>query len=139
MLPNHRNHPKVFATLALVKLDQFTQFWADAQQHAVRAGHAEGTDKEDFALGVINDVVFRGLANEGKSVILSSHVLHEVESLTDTMVLIHRGRLLAQGSVRDVRRLINKHPSRVHVKAREPRRQIRAAHPQSCTKGFCGA
>ncbi len=66
--------------------------------------------------------LFRGLANEGKSVILSSHVLHEVESLTDTMVLIHRGRLLAQGSVRDVRRLINKHPSRVHVKAREPRR-----------------
>ena len=66
--------------------------------------------------------LFRGLANEGKSVILSSHVLHEVESLTDTMVLIHRGRLLAQGSVRDVRRLINKHPSRVHVKARDPRR-----------------
>ena len=66
--------------------------------------------------------LFRGLANEGKSVILSSHVLHEVESLTDTMVLIHRGRLLAQGSVREVRRLINKHPSRVHVKARDPRR-----------------
>lgn len=66
--------------------------------------------------------LFRGLAHDGKSVILSSHVLHEVESLTDTMVLIHRGRLLAQGSVRDVRRLINKHPSRVHVKARDPRR-----------------
>ena len=66
--------------------------------------------------------LFRGLANDGKSVILSSHVLHEVESLTDTMVLIHRGRLLAQGSVREVRRLINKHPSRVHVKARDPRR-----------------
>ena len=66
--------------------------------------------------------LFRELASDGKSVILSSHVLHEVESLTDTMVLIHRGRLLAQGSVREVRRLINKHPSRVHVKARDPRR-----------------
>lgn len=66
--------------------------------------------------------LFRELANDGKSVILSSHVLHEVETLTDTMVLIHRGRLLAQGSVREVRRLINKHPSRVHVKARDPRR-----------------
>ena len=65
--------------------------------------------------------LFRALANDGKSVILSSHVLHEVESLTDTMVLIHRGRLLAQGNVRDVRRLINKHPSRVHLKARDPR------------------
>ncbi|MEM9801102.1 MAG: ABC transporter ATP-binding protein [Planctomycetota bacterium] len=66
--------------------------------------------------------LFQGLAAAGKSVILSSHVLHEVESLTQTIVLIHRGRLLAQGSVRDVRRLISRHPSRVSVVAREPRR-----------------
>ena len=66
--------------------------------------------------------LFRGLAQEGCSVILSSHVLHEVESLTERMVLIHRGRLLAQGTVREVRALISKHPSRVHVEARDPRR-----------------
>ena len=66
--------------------------------------------------------LFRELSQEGKSVILSSHVLHEVEHLTETMVLVHRGRLLAQGSVREVRRLISKHPSRVHVEARDPRR-----------------
>lgn len=65
--------------------------------------------------------LFRGLGAEGKSIIVSSHVLHEVESLTETMVLIHRGRLLAQGSVREVRRLISKHPSRVRVVARDPR------------------
>lgn len=65
--------------------------------------------------------LFRGLAEDGCSVIISSHVLHEVESLTETMVLIHRGRLLAQGSVREVRRLISRHPSRVELVARDPR------------------
>lgn len=65
--------------------------------------------------------LFRGLAEDGCSVIISSHVLHEVESLTETMVLIHRGRLLAQGSVREVRRLISRHPSRVRLTARDPR------------------
>ncbi|QDV07543.1 putative ABC transporter ATP-binding protein YxlF [Planctomycetes bacterium Poly30] len=66
--------------------------------------------------------LFQELSREGKSVILSSHVLHEVESLTETIVLIHRGRLLAQGTVRDVRQLISRHPSRVRVTAREPRK-----------------
>ncbi len=65
--------------------------------------------------------LFKGLAEEGKSGILTSHVLHEVESLTDRMVLIHRGRLLAQGTVREVRQLISNHPSRVRITAREPR------------------
>lgn len=65
--------------------------------------------------------LFRELSHEGRSVILSSHVLHEVESLTDRMVLIHRGRLLAQGTVREVRRLISQHPSRVFVEARDAR------------------
>ncbi len=73
--------------------------------------------------------LFKGLAEDGCSVIISSHVLHEVESLTQTMVLIHRGRLLAQGSVREVRRLISRHPSRVDVIARDPRRLASALLP----------
>ena len=43
---------------------------------------------------------------KGTNVLVSSHVLHEVQSLTPRIVLIHRGRLLAQGSVRDVRQLL---------------------------------
>ena len=73
--------------------------------------------------------LFGGLAQDGCSVIISSHVLHEVESLTETMVLIHRGRLLAQGSVREVRRLISHHPSRVDLVARDPRRLASALLP----------
>lgn len=86
--------------------------------------------------------LFAGLAAEGRSIILSSHVLHEVESLTETIVLVHRGRLLAQGSVREVRRLIDRHPSRVRVTAREPRRLASALldepHVRSVSLGVDG-
>ena len=70
--------------------------------------------------------LFRGLGEQGTSVLVSSHVLHEVQSLTETIVLIHRGRLLAQGTVPDVRRLISRHPGKVTVRAREPRRLAEA-------------
>ena len=35
-------HPRSFASAQLARLDSFKQFWADAQQHAKRAGHTEG-------------------------------------------------------------------------------------------------
>ena len=66
--------------------------------------------------------LFRELAEEGKSVILSSHVLHEVQSLTEEIVLVHRGRLLARGTVAEVRRLLSRHPRKVEIRAREGRR-----------------
>lgn len=70
--------------------------------------------------------LFRSLARDGASVLLSSHVLHEVESLTDRMVLIHRGRLLAQGSVPEIRELLSSHPRKIFLRAREPRRLAEA-------------
>ena len=62
--------------------------------------------------------LFRDLGAHGVHVLISSHVLHEVESLTSTIVLLHRGRLLAQGSVADVRALLSRHPRQVRVRAR---------------------
>ena len=66
------------------------------------------------------------LARGGVTVLLSSHVLHEVEHLTREIVLVHRGRRLAQGSVPDVRDLLNRHPRKVEIDARDPRRLARA-------------
>lgn len=66
------------------------------------------------------------LGRSGTSIVLSSHVLHEVELLTDNIVLLHRGRLLAQGRVREVRALLDRHPRKVEIQAREPRRLARA-------------
>ncbi|MBX9625931.1 MAG: ABC transporter ATP-binding protein [Gemmataceae bacterium] len=57
--------------------------------------------------------VIRELAAGGASVLVSSHVLHEVQSLTQRIVLLHRGRLVAEGQVREIRDLIDKHPHRI--------------------------
>ena len=66
--------------------------------------------------------LFRELGRQGTSILVSSHVLHEVESMTETIVLIHRGRLLAQGSVPEVRRKLSRHPRKIRLTARDPRR-----------------
>ncbi len=57
--------------------------------------------------------VIRGLGAAGYSVLVSSHVLHEVQALTPNIVLLHRGRLVAEGHVRQLRDLIDAHPHRI--------------------------
>src|SRR5262249_17725675 len=57
----------------------------------------------------------------GKVIIVSSHVLYEIESLTSEIVLIHRGRVLAEGNVYKIRELIDRHPHRVRVECDKPR------------------
>jgi ABC-2 type transport system ATP-binding protein len=51
--------------------------------------------------------------HQGKSVLVSSHVLYEVETLTQQIVVLNHGRLLAEGNVRQIRDLIDKHPHRI--------------------------
>ena len=70
--------------------------------------------------------LFRSLAAEGKSLIVSSHVLHEVETLTREVVLLNRGRLLARGRIEEIRALLSHRPLRLAVRAREPRRLAQA-------------
>jgi len=53
----------------------------------------------------------------GKSVLVSSHILHEIESMTSNILLINQGRILAEGNVHQIRDLIDEHPHTVHVKA----------------------
>jgi ABC-2 type transport system ATP-binding protein len=50
---------------------------------------------------------------EGRSVVVSSHVLHEVQSLTSYIILLNRGRLVAEGQIRQIRDLIDKHPHHI--------------------------
>ncbi len=53
----------------------------------------------------------------GKSVIVSSHILHEIESMTSNILLINQGRILAEGNVHQIRDLIDEHPHTVYIKA----------------------
>jgi ABC-2 type transport system ATP-binding protein len=57
----------------------------------------------------------------GKSVIVSSHILHEIESMTSNILLINQGRMLAEGNVHQIRALIDEHPHMVYIKADQPR------------------
>jgi ABC-2 type transport system ATP-binding protein len=57
----------------------------------------------------------------GKSVIVSSHILHEIESMTANILLINQGRILAEGNVHQIRDLIDKHPHTVSIRADQPR------------------
>ena len=53
----------------------------------------------------------------GKSILVSSHILHEIESMTANILLINQGRILAEGNVHQIRELIDEHPHTVHIKA----------------------
>jgi ABC-2 type transport system ATP-binding protein len=60
-------------------------------------------------------------ARAGKSIIVSSHILHEIESMTANILLINNGRILAEGDVHQIRDLIDEHPHTVYVRAADPR------------------
>ncbi len=60
-------------------------------------------------------------AREGKSVLVSSHILHEIEAMTSSILLINNGRILAEGDVHQIRELIDEHPHTVYVRAAQPR------------------
>lgn len=64
-------------------------------------------------------------AAEGVSVIISSHVLHEVESLTNRILLVNKGRMAATGEVAEIRALMDSHPHRIRLECEEPRRLAR--------------
>jgi ABC-2 type transport system ATP-binding protein len=57
----------------------------------------------------------------GRSVVVSSHILHEIEAMTSNILLINQGRILAEGNVHQIRDLIDEHPHTVHIKADQPR------------------
>jgi ABC-2 type transport system ATP-binding protein len=67
----------------------------------------------------------------GRSVIVSSHILHEIESMTANILLINQGRIVAEGNVHQIRDLIDDHPHTVYIKAdqtRELAREFLAQH-----------
>ncbi|MBN1947708.1 MAG: ABC transporter ATP-binding protein [Bradymonadales bacterium] len=61
------------------------------------------------------DLIRKLALERGATVLVSSHVLYEIESMTRSMLLIHRGRILAEGSVPDLRDLIDGHPHRIRL------------------------
>ena len=65
--------------------------------------------------------LFRSLGAEGRTVIVSSHVLHEVERLASRQIVLVRGRLAAAGDHRAIRDAMADRPRRVLVRTASPR------------------
>jgi ABC-2 type transport system ATP-binding protein len=65
--------------------------------------------------------MIREWAKQGKSILVSSHILHEVELMTPNILLINNGRILAEGNVHQIRDLIDEHPHTVYIRAEDPR------------------
>jgi ABC-2 type transport system ATP-binding protein len=70
--------------------------------------------------------LIRDWGRSGKSVLVSSHILHEIESMTSNILLINNGRILAEGNVHQIRELIDTHPHSVFIRAQDPKAIARA-------------
>jgi len=70
-------------------------------------------DEPTVGLDVINALemqeVIGALRAEGKTIIFSTHIMSEAERLCDTIAIVHRGRILASGSLADHRAATGKH------------------------------
>ena len=65
--------------------------------------------------------LLQDLADQGKSILISSHQLEELEKLTDRMIVIARGMMIAQGSVEAIRNLLDEQPLAVRIDCDKPR------------------
>jgi ABC-2 type transport system ATP-binding protein len=66
--------------------------------------------------------LFRSWAAKGRHVILSSHVLQEVDVISDQVILIANGMIIAEGEIRNVREEIHDHPSQFIIRCRDASR-----------------
>jgi ABC-2 type transport system ATP-binding protein len=65
--------------------------------------------------------LFHRLGDEGKCVIVSSHVLDEVERFGSRVLVIAQGRLAAEGDFREIRNLMDDRPLRISIRTDQPR------------------
>src|SRR6185436_11914800 len=64
--------------------------------------------------------LFKGLAAEGLHVVISSHILHEVDKVSDHVVLLSHGYVVAEGQIHGVRSEVSEHPLQILVRCGRP-------------------
>jgi len=64
--------------------------------------------------------LFRTLAEEGLHVIISSHILHEVDAISDQVILLSSGYVVAEGQIHGVRTEVEEHPMQILIRCNHP-------------------
>ncbi len=64
--------------------------------------------------------LFRKLAAEGLYLIISSHILHEVDMMSDRVVLVNNGYIVAEGNIHGVRDEVTEHPMQILIRCDQP-------------------
>ncbi|MBL8177242.1 MAG: ABC transporter ATP-binding protein [Bryobacterales bacterium] len=64
--------------------------------------------------------LFRDFAREGRHLIISSHVLHEVDIISDQVILLSSGYVVAEGQIKAVREEIEEHPMQILIRCARP-------------------
>jgi ABC-2 type transport system ATP-binding protein len=65
--------------------------------------------------------LIREYASEGRTILLSTHILPDVEAMTHRIVLLNHGRLMAAGDIEEIRNLLERFPRTVRVATPKPR------------------
>jgi ABC-2 type transport system ATP-binding protein len=66
--------------------------------------------------------IIKEFEKAGKTVIVASHILPEIEAMTNDIILIHQGKVFAQGDIHYIRDLMDSHPHKISVGCEEPRK-----------------
>jgi len=64
--------------------------------------------------------LFRELAAGGVHVIISSHILYEVDLISDRVIMLNRGFVVAEGNIQEVRDEMEEHPRQVFIRCTKP-------------------
>lgn len=107
--------------------------YSKGMRQRIRLAHAIAHDPEvlvlDEPLNGLDPLVraetialFREFAARERHVILSSHVLQEVDVISDQVILIANGMIIAEGQIRNVREEISEHPSQFLIRCRDASR-----------------
>ena len=73
----------------------------------------------------------RAMAAEGRTVLLSSHILEEVERIADSVLVIYAGRLAAWGDFRQIRHLMTDRPRTIAIRSADVNWSGEVSHGQS--------
>ena len=64
--------------------------------------------------------LFKDLAAQGLHLIISSHILHEVDMMSDRVVLLNNGYIVAEGGIQGVRDEMEEHPMQILIRCNQP-------------------